>query len=128
CREWVHFPSAGEPWVITHVSGGTVHVFFGNIGAGAPPSRDGGGKILVFAVPRRSPVLPEIPTTAEAGLPGHPGGSAALGRGHQKEQYRRGLRHCEAHSRIRAAVKNLRQCDGRTNGAGQRHFGVMMAS
>jgi hypothetical protein len=58
----------------------------------------------------------------------HPGRSAALGRGHQEEQYRRGLRHCEAHSGIRAAVKNLRQCDGRTNGAGQRHFGVMMAS
>ena len=143
-------------------------------------------KISAIADTRRSPVLPEIPTTAEAGLPGlmstgwfalaappktapaltaeiakaavdvikapdvqakfraasvEPIGNSPAematfiqaeaqrwGRGHQEEQYRRRLRHCEAHSGVRAAVKNLRQCDGRTNGAGQRYFGVMMAS
>ena len=50
--------------------GGHVDVFFGNIAAGGPPFRDGRVKILAIADTRRSPVLPEIPTTAEAGLPG----------------------------------------------------------
>src|SRR5262245_12598743 len=50
--------------------GGHVDFFFGNIAAGGPPFRDGRVKILAIADTHRSPVLPEIPTTAEAGLPG----------------------------------------------------------
>jgi tripartite-type tricarboxylate transporter receptor subunit TctC len=56
--------------VLNDMIGGHVDVFFGNIAAGGPPYRDGRVKILALADTRRSPVLPEIPTTAEAGLPG----------------------------------------------------------
>jgi tripartite-type tricarboxylate transporter receptor subunit TctC len=66
----VHVPYRGETLVLNDMIGGHVDVFFGNIAAGGPPFRDGKVKILALADTRRSPVLPEIPTTAEAGLPG----------------------------------------------------------
>ena len=65
----VHVPYRGENLVLNDMIGGHVDVFFGNIAAGGPPFRDGRVKILALADTRRSPVLPEIPTTAEAGLP-----------------------------------------------------------
>jgi tripartite-type tricarboxylate transporter receptor subunit TctC len=66
----VHVPYRGENLVLNDMIGGHVDVFFGNIAAGGPPFRDGRVKIVALADARRSPVLPEIPTTAEAGLPG----------------------------------------------------------
>jgi tripartite-type tricarboxylate transporter receptor subunit TctC len=66
----MHVPYRGETLVLNDMIGGHVDVFFGNIAAGGPPFRDGRVKILALADTRRSPVLPEIPTTAEAGLPG----------------------------------------------------------
>jgi tripartite-type tricarboxylate transporter receptor subunit TctC len=66
----VHVPYRGENLVLNDMLGGHVDVFFGNIAAGGPPFRDGRVKILALADTRRSPMLPEIPTTAEAGLPG----------------------------------------------------------
>ncbi len=68
--QMVHVPYRGETLVLNDMIGGHVDVFFGNIAAGGPPFRDGRVKILAIADTRRSPVLPEIPTTAEAGLPG----------------------------------------------------------
>jgi tripartite-type tricarboxylate transporter receptor subunit TctC len=66
----VHVPYRGETLVLNDMLGGHVDVFFGNLAAGAPPFRDGKVKILALADTHRSPMLPEIPTTAEAGLPG----------------------------------------------------------
>ena len=66
----VHVPYRGETLVLNDMIGGHVDVFFGNIAAGGPPYRDGRVKILALADTHRSPMLPEIPTTAEAGLPG----------------------------------------------------------
>jgi tripartite-type tricarboxylate transporter receptor subunit TctC len=66
----VHVPYRGENLVLNDMIGGHVDVFFGNLAAGGPPFRDGRVKILALADTRRSPMLPEIPTTAEAGLPG----------------------------------------------------------
>jgi tripartite-type tricarboxylate transporter receptor subunit TctC len=66
----VHVPYRGENLVLNDMIGGHVDVFFGNIAAGGPPFRDGRVKILALAYTHRSPVLPDIPTTAEAGLPG----------------------------------------------------------
>jgi tripartite-type tricarboxylate transporter receptor subunit TctC len=66
----VHVPYRGENLVLNDMIGGHVDVFFGNIAAGGPPFRDGRVKILALADTHRSPALPEIPTTAEAGLPG----------------------------------------------------------
>ena len=66
----VHVPYRGENLVLNDMIGGHVDVFFGNIAAGGPPFRDGRVKILALTETHRSPVLPDIPTTAEAGLPG----------------------------------------------------------
>ena len=66
----VHVPYRGENLVLNDMLGGHVDVFFGNLAAGGPPFRDGRVKILALADTHRSPMLPEIPTTAEAGLPG----------------------------------------------------------
>ena len=66
----VHVPYRGETLVLNDMLGGHVDVFFGNLAAGGPLFRDGKVKILALADTHRSPMLPEIPTTAEAGLPG----------------------------------------------------------
>jgi tripartite-type tricarboxylate transporter receptor subunit TctC len=66
----VHVPYRGENLVLNDMIGGHVDVFFGNLAAGGPPFRDGRVKILALADTHRSPMLPEVPTTAEAGLPG----------------------------------------------------------
>ena len=50
--------------------GGHVDVFFGNVAAAQALYRDGRVKIVAVADTHRAPALPEIPTTAEAGLPG----------------------------------------------------------
>src|SRR5262249_11695915 len=68
--QMVHVPYRGETLVLNDMIGGHVDVFFGNIAAAGPPFRDGRVKILALADTHRSPALPEIPTTAEAGLPG----------------------------------------------------------
>jgi len=68
--QMVHVPYRGETLVLNDMIGGHVDVFFGNIAAALPQFRDGKVKILAIADNRRSPLTPEIPTTAEAGLPG----------------------------------------------------------
>jgi tripartite-type tricarboxylate transporter receptor subunit TctC len=66
----VHVPYRGENLVLNDMIGGHVDVFFGNVAAVLPPFRDGRVRILAVADTGRAPSLPEIPTTAEAGLPG----------------------------------------------------------
>jgi tripartite-type tricarboxylate transporter receptor subunit TctC len=66
----VHVPYRGENLVLNDMIGGHVDIFFGNVAAAGPPFRDGRVKILAIADTRRAPSLSEIPTTAEAGLPG----------------------------------------------------------
>jgi tripartite-type tricarboxylate transporter receptor subunit TctC len=66
----VHVPYRGENLVLNDMVGGHVDLFFGNVAAAAPVYRDGRVKIVAVADTRRDRALPEIPTTAEAGLPG----------------------------------------------------------
>jgi hypothetical protein len=66
----VHVPYRGENLLLNDMIGGHVYIFFGNVAAAGPPFRDGRVKILAIADTRRAPSLSEIPTTAEAGLPG----------------------------------------------------------
>jgi tripartite-type tricarboxylate transporter receptor subunit TctC len=66
----VHLPYRGETLVLNDMLGGHVDVFFGNISAGMALYRDGRIKVLAVADTKRAAQLPEIPTTAEAGLPG----------------------------------------------------------
>ena len=66
----VHVPYRGETFVLNDMLGGHVDVFFGNVAAAKAHFRDGRVKIFAVADARRSPALPEVPTSAEAGLPG----------------------------------------------------------
>jgi tripartite-type tricarboxylate transporter receptor subunit TctC len=65
----VHVPYRGETLVLNDMVGGHVDVFFGNIAAAYTLFRDGRVKIVAVCDTHRAPALPEIPTTAEAGLP-----------------------------------------------------------
>ena len=66
----VHVPFKGTPEGITEVMTGRVDYFFAPIVSAMPQLRD--GKLLALAVgsPRRSAILPDIPTTVEAGIVG----------------------------------------------------------
>ena len=66
----VHVPYRGETLVLNDMLGGHVDVFFGNVAAAKALYRDGRVKIVALCDARHSPALPEVPTTAEAGLPG----------------------------------------------------------
>jgi len=68
--EMIHVPYRGENLVLNDMIGGHVDLFFGNVGAIKALYRDGKVKVLAVSDTKRSPDLPEIPTTAEAGLPG----------------------------------------------------------
>jgi len=68
--QMIHVPYRGENLVLNDMIGGHVDLFFGNVGAVKPLYRAGKVKVLAVADKNRSPDLPEVPTTAEAGLPG----------------------------------------------------------
>ena len=66
----VHIPYRGENLVINDMLGGHVDVFFGNIAPALPHYRDGKLKVLAVADVKRAASIPDVPTAAEAGLPG----------------------------------------------------------
>jgi tripartite-type tricarboxylate transporter receptor subunit TctC len=66
----VHVPYRGETLVLQDMIGGHVDVFFGNVAAARQQFRDGKVKVVAVLDTKRAPTLAEIPTTAEAGLPG----------------------------------------------------------
>ncbi len=66
----VHVPYRGENLVINDMLGGHVDVFFGNIAPALPHYRDGKLKVLAVADVKRAASIPDVPTAAEAGLPG----------------------------------------------------------
>jgi tripartite-type tricarboxylate transporter receptor subunit TctC len=68
--QMIHVPYRGENLVLNDMIGGHVDLFFGNVGAVKALYREGKVKVLATADTRRSPDLPEIPTTSEAGLAG----------------------------------------------------------
>ena len=87
----VHVPYRGETLVLHDMIGGHVDVFFGNVAAARPQFRDGKVKVVAVLDSKRAPTLPEIPTTAEAGLPGScpPAGSRSPRRRRRRRRCRR---------------------------------------
>jgi len=65
-----HVPYRGETLVLNDMLGGHVDIFFGNISAGLALYRAGKVKVLAVTDKARAAPIPEVPTTAEAGLPG----------------------------------------------------------
>jgi tripartite-type tricarboxylate transporter receptor subunit TctC len=66
-----HVPYKGAAPAIADLLGGQIHMTFDNIPAALPHIRSGRLRALGVTSAARSPLLPEIPTIAEAGLPGY---------------------------------------------------------
>src|SRR5262245_25006106 len=66
----IHIPYRGENLVVNDMLGGHIDVFFGNIAPVLPHYRDGKLKVLAVADVKRAAPIPDVPTAAEAGLPG----------------------------------------------------------
>ena len=66
----VHVPYRGETLVYQDMLGERVDVFFGNISGALGLYRDGKIKVLAVTDKKRSAAMPDVPTIAEAGLPG----------------------------------------------------------
>ena len=68
--ELVHVPYKGEGPALVDIVAGRVDIFIGNLAAALKFHQSNRAKILAVASTRRSPVLPDVPTASEAGLPG----------------------------------------------------------
>jgi tripartite-type tricarboxylate transporter receptor subunit TctC len=66
-----HIPYKGSGPAVTDLIGGHVEVMFDSITSALPHVRAGNLKALGVTSPRRSSLLPEVPTIAEAGVPGY---------------------------------------------------------
>jgi tripartite-type tricarboxylate transporter receptor subunit TctC len=67
----VHVPYRGSPAAINDLIAGEVHLMFDNISSIAPHAKAGRVRGIAVSGPRRSPVFPDLPTVAEAGVPGY---------------------------------------------------------
>jgi tripartite-type tricarboxylate transporter receptor subunit TctC len=66
----VHVPYRGAAPAMTDLIGGRLQIYFDNMPAVLPQVRDGRVRALAVAGARRAAALPDLPTVAEAGLPG----------------------------------------------------------
>jgi tripartite-type tricarboxylate transporter receptor subunit TctC len=67
--EMVHVPYRGEPQAMVDMISGRVQFMFASSSTSVPQVREGKLRALVTTLPRRSHVLPDVPTIAEAGMP-----------------------------------------------------------
>jgi tripartite-type tricarboxylate transporter receptor subunit TctC len=68
--DMVHVPYKGGGPMVTDLLGGTVHVVIADQANLMPHVKSGKLRALAVASPRRSANYPELPTIAEAGVPG----------------------------------------------------------
>jgi tripartite-type tricarboxylate transporter receptor subunit TctC len=73
--EMQHIPYKGSPPALADVVGGNVAMTFDNITTAWPLAKGGKLRALAVTTAQRSSVAPDVPTLAEAGLPGYEVGS-----------------------------------------------------
>ena len=66
-----HVPNKGMGPAMMDLLGGQVPVLFGGLPAALAAEKDGRVRLLAIAGAKRSALLPDMPTIAEAGLPGY---------------------------------------------------------
>ena len=66
----VHVPFKGTPEALSDVIGGRNDWFFAPLSSALPLIKDGKLMALAVSTPQRTPALPQVPTTLEAGIPG----------------------------------------------------------
>ncbi len=64
-------PYKGSPAVIAALRGNDVEIAFEMLAPIIPQAKSGAVRILAVASDRRSPLLPDVPTVAESGVPGY---------------------------------------------------------
>jgi tripartite-type tricarboxylate transporter receptor subunit TctC len=67
--EMVHVPYKGTALSIPDLANGSVAMLFDSLASVMPHVKSGNVKPLAMNAPQRSPLLPEVPTLAEAGMP-----------------------------------------------------------
>ena len=67
----VHVPYRGSPQGLQDLMAGQVQLMFDNLTSSSPHVKAGKLRGLGVSGPRRSPVFPDMPTIAEAGVPGY---------------------------------------------------------
>jgi tripartite-type tricarboxylate transporter receptor subunit TctC len=67
----LHVPYKGSAQAINDLVSGEIQMMFDNIASIAPTAKSGRVKGIAVSGPRRSPVFPELPTIAEAGVKGY---------------------------------------------------------
>ncbi|MGH6626871.1 MAG: Bug family tripartite tricarboxylate transporter substrate binding protein [Burkholderiaceae bacterium] len=67
----VHVPYRGSPQAIQDLVGGQIDLMFDNIASIAPHIKNGRVRVLGVSGRSRSPLFPDVPTVAEAGVPGY---------------------------------------------------------
>lgn len=68
--DMVHVPYKGAGPALNDVIGGQLPLFFGNLASTLQHVQSGKLRALAVTSARRSPILPDVPTLAESGLPG----------------------------------------------------------
>ena len=67
----LHVPYRGGAAALTDLMGGQIDLMFDNLPTSLPQIAKGSLRALAVTGPQRSPQLPDVPTMAEAGLPGY---------------------------------------------------------
>ena len=67
----LHVPYKGRAQAITDLIGGSIQLMFDNVPSIGPHAKAGRVRALGVSSPQRAPQFPDVPTIAEAGVPGY---------------------------------------------------------